>query len=280
MSSVKPSETAMIMASLRALSNYEEEETVRSNDTIAACFLPEERKSVLEDVNERKKIKSMIPKGLYEYVISRTKYIDQVFVDAVKNAVEQVVFLGAGYDSRPYRYNALLGNTRVFEADTKATQEYKTYLLNKCGTKISENITYVPLDFEKDDLFSMLFDNGYDAQKRTLFIWEGVTFYLSETTVTEMLKKIRENSAAGSRICFDFQTIACKEDLINTGIKEEEIKFGIEAGKIEPFVAENGYAIVEHINSTGMEKKFLTLENGTLFGSIVPIMNLLLIEKK
>ncbi|KNY27902.1 class I SAM-dependent methyltransferase [Pseudobacteroides cellulosolvens] len=280
MSNVKPSETAMIMASLRALSNFEEEEAVRTNDMIAACFLPEDRKSVLEDKNERNKIKSMIPKGLYEYVISRTKYIDQVFINAFKNGIEQMVFLGAGYDSRPYRYNTLIGNTKIFEADTKATQEYKKHILIKNGIEIRENITYVGVDFEKDDLFKLLYENGYDAIKRTLFIWEGVTFYLSETTVVEMLKKIRENSIAGSQICFDFQTIAGKEDLISTGIKEEEIKFGIEAGKIDSFVAENGYATVEHINSSGMENKFLTLENGILFGSIAQIMNFLLIEKK
>ncbi|QTL97435.1 SAM-dependent methyltransferase [Iocasia frigidifontis] len=276
----RASETAMITASLRALSNYEEEERIRSNDNIAECFLPEERKTVLKEKREREKIKAQIPKGLYEYVISRTKYIDRVLLDAVKNDTVQVVFLGAGYDSRAYRLNALLRNTKIFEVDAKPTQEYKISLLHKFGIEISKNIRYVAVNFEKDELFKKIYESGYDAQEKTLFIWEGVTFYLSERTVIKTMKKIRENTIIGSRVCFDFQTISSESDLINTGIKEEEIKFGIETDKIESFVSENGYAIVEHINSTDMEKEFLTLENGNLFGKIMPIMNFLLIELK
>ncbi len=274
------SETAMIMASLRALSNYEEEERIRSNDKIAECFLPEERKSALTEKSEREKIKALIPKGLYEYVISRTKYVDRVLLDAVKNNTVQVVLLGAGYDSRPYRFKDMLENIKIFEVDAKPTQEYKISLLHKFGIEISKNITYVAVDFEKDQLFKKMYENGYSPQEKTLFIWEGVTFYLSETTVIEMLKKIRENTIVGSKVCFDFQTITNKNDLIKTGIKEEKIKFGIETGKIASFTSENGYAIVEHINSTDMEMEFLTLENGNLFGRIIPIMNFLLIELK
>lgn len=272
------SETAMIMASLRALSNYEEEESLRTNDTIAECFLPKERSSLLTTKSERGKIKALIPKGLYEYVISRTKYIDRVLLDAVKNDTVQIVILGAGYDSRPYRLKNLLGNTKIFEVDAKPTQEQKISLLHKCGIEISKNITYVAVDFEKEELFKKIYESGYDAQEKTLFIWEGVTFYLPETTVIEMLKRIKENTIVGSKVCFDFQTIANKSDLIKTGIKEEEIKFGIQTGKIESFVSENGYTIVEHINSTDMEVEFLTMKNGNLFGKIMPIMNFLLIE--
>lgn len=272
------SETAMIMASLRALSNYEEEESLRTNDTIAEYFLPKERSSLLTAKSEREKIKALIPKGLYEYVISRTKYIDRVLLDAVKNDTVQIVILGAGYDSRPYRLKNLLGNTKIFEVDAKPTQEQKISLLHKCGIEISKNITYVAVDFEKEELFKKIYESGYDAQEKTLFIWEGVTFYLPETTVIEMLKRIKENTIVGSKVCFDFQTIANKSDLIKTGIKEEEIKFGIQTGKIESFVSKNGYTIVEHINSTDMEIEFLTMKNGNLFGKIMPIMNFLLIE--
>ncbi len=120
------SETAMIMASLRALSNYEEEERIRSNDKIAECFLPEERKSALTEKSEREKIKALIPKGLE--------------------------------------------NIKIFEVDAKPTQEYKISLLHKFGIEISKNITYVAVDFEKDQLFKKMYENGYSPQEKTLFI--------------------------------------------------------------------------------------------------------------
>jgi methyltransferase (TIGR00027 family) len=274
----KTSETAIITASLRALSNYEEEEKIRSNDCFAEIFLPEERKAPLTDKNAREMLKKAIPKGLYEYVIARTKYFDKVFIEAVKSNIDQIVFLGAGYDSRPYRLNNLIVNTKIFEVDTKPMQEHKISLLHKNKISISENIKYVPVDFERDDLFAILGESGFDKRKKTLFLWEGVTFYLTNSTVIQMLKMIKENSSPGSRACFDFQTIANNSDLIKTGLKDETIKFGVENGKIETFVSENGYNIVEHITSKDMEEMFLTLENGDLFGTIIPIMNFLLVE--
>lgn len=276
----KTSETAIITASLRALSNYEEEEKVRINDCFAEIFLPDKRKIPLIDKNAREMIKKAIPKGLYEYVIARTKYFDKVFIEAVKNNIDQIVFLGAGYDSRPYRFNNLISKTKIFEVDTKPTQEHKISLLHKNKIDINERIKYVAVDFEKDNLFEIIGESGFNKLKKTLFIWEGVTFYLSTNTVIQMLKMIKENSASGSRVCFDFQTIANSSELIKTDLKDETIKFGVENGKIEIFVSENGYYIVEHITSKDMEEMFLTLEKGDLFGTIIPIMNFLLVEHK
>lgn len=104
-----------------------------------------------------------------------------------------------------------------------------------------------------------------------------IDFYLSSSTVEQILRLLKENSEAYSRLCFDFQT-KINNELIDTGLKDEVIKFGIESGKIEEYVKKNGYYLVEHVTSTDMEKRFLTLENGDLFGAIVPIMNFMLIE--
>lgn len=274
----KTSETAIITASLRALSNYEENEKMRSNDYFAEIFLPDERRTPLNDKNARAMIKKAIPKGLYEYVIARTKYFDNVFIEAAKNNIDQVVFLGAGYDSRSYRFSDLITKTKIFEVDTKPTQEHKISLLHKNKININERIEFVPVDFEKGNLFDLLNECGYDKIKKTLFMWEGVTFYLSNNVVVQMLKTIKENSSSGSRLCFDFQTITNNDELIKTDLEDETIKFGIKNDQIEIFVSENGYRIVEHVNARDMEKMFLILENGEQFGEILPIMNFLLIE--
>jgi methyltransferase (TIGR00027 family) len=274
----KTSETAIITASLRALSNYEENEKMRSNDYFAEIFLPDERRTPLNNKNARAMIKKAIPKGLYEYVIARTKYFDTVFIEAVKNNIDQVVFLGAGYDSRPYRFSNIITKTKIFEVDAKPTQEHKISLLHKNKIKISERIKYVPVDFEKDNLFDLLNEWGYDKIKKTLFMWEGVTFYLSYNVVVQMLKMIKENSSSGSKLCFDFQTMTNSDELIKTDLEDETIKFGIKNDQIEIFVSENGYKIVDHVKARDMEKMYLILENGELFGEIASMMNFLLIE--
>jgi methyltransferase (TIGR00027 family) len=275
----KTSETALVTLSLRALSNYERDEKIKTHDTLAEIFLPDERKIMLANIDSRAKIRKSIPQGLYEYVIARTHYFDNIFASALKNNIDQIVFLGAGYDCRPYRFAGFIKNTKIFELDKKPTQNHKVSILRENNVEIPKNISFVPVDFENDDFLSLLLQYGYDKFKPTLFIWEGVTFYLFKDTVIQMLKTIKENSGSGSRVCFDFQTIQSEKDLINTGLKAETIKFGIESGKITNFVTDNQYTVIEHLTASDMEKQFLTLQNGDLFGKIAPIMNFLLIEK-
>lgn len=270
------SETAMAVASLRALSNYEEDDQFKCNDIYAELFLPNEKRKALKDNQIRDLIKKAIPKGMYAYVISRTKYFDSIFLDALKRGIDQIVFLGAGFDSRPYRFNELLNNTRIFEVDTKATQKLKKSLL-KNKTHSGKNMEYVTHNFEDDSLFDKLQKFGYNPSDKTLFLWEGVTFYLTKEAVVNMLKNIKQYSTDGSMICFDFQTMKRMEELINTGLKDESVKFGIAEDKINDFITSNGYKIVEHLNAKEIEQKFMQKRDGSLFGEIAPIMNFIFI---
>ena len=271
----KISETAFAALLLRALSNYENSGKVKTNDFLAEAFLPEDRIAVLSDRNMREDLKKQIPKGLYEYVIARTNYFDNVFIEGLKNKINQIVILGAGYDSRSYRFNKLIGQTRIFELDSRPTQEHKISVLERNKISVHENIAFIAMDFEADDFSETLRKNNFDESLKTLFIWEGVTFYLTEKTVVSMMKTMRDISGGGSELVFDFQTIFDESDLVETGVKNEQIRFGIKNGEIVNFVVKNGFKIIEHLRSEDMEKKFLMLENGNILGSISPIMNFL-----
>jgi len=273
------SETAVAVASLRALSNYEPDPSFRCNDEYAQIFLPQEKRIALQNSQVREAIKKTIPKGMYEYVISRTKYFDRVFTQAVKEHVGQIAFLGAGFDSRPYRFRDLLENTKIFEVDTRATQEYKKTLLAEKGVSF-KNVEYVCHNFEDGSLFDLLEKHGYKPVEKTLFLWEGVSFYLTKEAVLNMLAGVRHHSAARSTICFDFQTMKSTEELIQTGLKEESIKFGIDEGKTDEFVSSNGYRIIEHLNAQAIEQQFMKTGSGDPFGTIAPIMNFILIEHR
>ncbi len=41
---------------------------------------------------------------------------------------------------------------------------------------------------------------------------------------------------------------------------------------------DNGYTMIEYVDSNDMEKRFLTLENGELFEEIAPMMNFIWVE--
>ena len=142
--------------------------------------------------------------GLYEYILARTAYFDDLVKQALKERIPQVVFLGAGYDTRAYRFVDLSKETRIFELDIQTTQRSKMDLLKKGDIPIPENLTFVAINFKIDSLSDVLLEGGFRETLKTLFIWEGVTYYLPPKVVDQTMHAIRSVSLPGSTIGFDY----------------------------------------------------------------------------
>ncbi len=274
----KASETAVVTASLRALACYEDDEIVRGKDELAALFLPEEKKEPLKSSDFRRNIKKVIPKGLYEYVTARTAYFDDLFDASLQAGLPQIVILGAGYDSRPYRFEKYIADTMIYEVDGSATQELKRSILQKNGIAGHKNVRYVSLDFEQDDLMHELYVQGFSPALKTLFFWEGITFYLQPDTVRSVLQSLRANSALHSLLCFDFQSVDHGKGLVDTGLKEEVVLFGIEAGKVSEYLQGLGYVVLEQLDAGKLGNRYLTCHDGSRLGSINSMMHIVKAE--
>jgi hypothetical protein len=77
--------------------------------------------------------------------------------------------------------------TRVFEVDYPATQEVKLKRLKKVIDPLPGYVVFIPIDFNTQMLAERLFTNGYNEQGKTLFIWQGVTMYLTPEGVDSTL---------------------------------------------------------------------------------------------
>jgi methyltransferase (TIGR00027 family) len=119
-----------------------------------------------------------------------------IFADTVARAI-----LGAGLDSYGYR-QPLPGGPRVFEVDPPATQRWKRHLLSAAGIDIPPTVTYVPVDFETDNLADCLVHSGFDPALPTLVSWLGVTMYLTEQAIADTLA-IVGGFARGTEIVLD-----------------------------------------------------------------------------
>ena len=134
--------------------------------------------------------------------IIRTRVIDDALVDIVNrhhqiafvdaDKSSQVVVLGAGFDTRAYRLSAL-ATARVFELDHPATQRAKRQVIDRLGLS-SDHVTHAPINFEHDDLHEVLTNAGIDPNSPIVFLWEGVTNYLSAHAVDDTLATIRRLS--------------------------------------------------------------------------------------
>lgn len=268
------SQTAMLIASLRALACYEEDPLIHGNDNMAELFLPENKRTPLKTTEYRPIIKKAVPEGLFEYVIARTKYYDELFLNYLNQKIPQIVLLGAGYDSRAYRYANQIRNSKIYEVDTSATQNVKRQILKDNAVEIHPNVLYVTADFEQDEWFQRLYDAGYQSSMQTLYIWEGVTFYLAPKSVDSMLSLLRQHSLNESILSFDYQYRDNGNTLIDTGLKGENIKFGLNIQECDNYLYSRGYSVIEEVDSESMCNRYLTMVNGKRFGEVKSIVNI------
>ena len=121
-------------------------------------------------------------KTLLDAVIGRHFVMDEVLVHEIaENGAQQLVILGAGYDSRALRFAPLLTahGVEVFEVDLASTQREKRAVLQRNNIEIPKHLRFVAVDFGRDDTRQLLVQHGYDAAKQTVFILEGVAPYIS-----------------------------------------------------------------------------------------------------
>jgi methyltransferase (TIGR00027 family) len=131
--------------------------------------------------------------------VVRTRAIDDAVSSEVgAGGIDQVVILGAGFDSRAHRLPALRAS-RVFEVDHAATQVTKRLQCDRCDLPLHP-VVYVPVDFEKDDLVLSLASAGFRRDRPALFLWEGVTNYLTAEAVDATLDAIAGATTGGTLI--------------------------------------------------------------------------------
>ena len=117
----------------------------------------------------------------------------------------------AAYDSLPVGAAFVLVNNHYprhlrdeFEVDHPGRQDWKRRLLLDNGIAVPASVAFVPVDFNHGDLFEKLRRAGFDTGLPTVYSWLGVTVYLERSQVMATLKAIRECSAAGSVLVFDY----------------------------------------------------------------------------
>jgi methyltransferase (TIGR00027 family) len=135
-----------------------------------------------------------------DLMVARTPYFDRV-IERVIGEVEQFVVMGAGYDTRAY--GGLARDTvTFFELDQPQVQQHKRNALNDAKIPC-EHVHFVAVDFSKESPFDRLVEAGYDPAKKTLFLWEGVSLYLSEPDVRKTMQDVRNHAPSGSVLLAD-----------------------------------------------------------------------------
>jgi methyltransferase (TIGR00027 family) len=197
--------------------------------------------------------------------VARTRWIDDAVRAACRDALRQIVIVGAGFDCRALRLPELAA-ARIFEIDHPATIAAKRRGLARRLAALPAGICFVPGDLEKASIDDLLVGAGFDHNTPAFFLWEGVTNYLSEAAVDATLTGIARVAAPGSRLIFTYVhrgvidgsasfpgTAHLAATLQRAG---EPWTFGLDPAAVPEFLAARGFSLLEDLGAADYRMRY------------------------
>jgi methyltransferase (TIGR00027 family) len=195
------SATARSVAVLRAAHRIIDGEPALLDDTIIARLIGGDL-----DAQIRARIDELqtpLVRGLRSHVLLRSRFAEDSLEHAVTNGAGQYILLGAGLDTFAYRQPAWAAGLAIVEVDHPASQAAKRTALAAARIEIPANVSFAPVDFERETLTEGLVRGGVDLAKRSFFSWLGVTMYLTRAAIEQTLRTVLA-FPNGSEIVFTF----------------------------------------------------------------------------
>jgi len=212
------------------------------------------------------------------YVPLRHRFIDEHLAAALDEGVEQVVLLGAGYDTRAYRFADQLAGRPVFEVDLAAISRAKAATIARHVDEFPQtNLVRVEIDFETQALADVLADAGCTLDGLTFFVWEGVPMYLTRATVTSTLDAVHALSADGSQIAHDMWYLVDEPSPLGSARRAapaalsligEPVTFGVHPEDYEALLGRHGFAVVDLALASELQARYAPQVRATLDDSM------------
>jgi methyltransferase (TIGR00027 family) len=197
----KSSRTAIGVAALRAAHQLVDAEPRVLDDPVILRLLGIETLDTIREDRDRYQTPASL--ALRSHIVMRSRYAEDRLAQAVGRGVTHYVILGAGLDTFAYRQPAWAKDLRIIEIDRAPMQREKRDRLSLAHVFVPDNVTFGSIDFESEALSDALRRHGVDASEPTFFSWLGVTMYLTEKAVLDVLRVVA-GFPRGSEIVFTF----------------------------------------------------------------------------
>jgi len=201
--------------------------------------------------------------GLWNGVMCRKRYIDDRLArDMIE--MEAAVNLGAGFDTRAYRLPELK-DVPVWEVDQTDNIEAKQERLEKGFGVLPDHVTLVPMNFDQEELIQVLEENGYSTDKKTFFIMEAVTQYLTEEGITSAFDFLA-TASPGSRLVFTYvlkdfiegNKSRDQQSLYDEWVVQKKAwLFGLDPREVADFLDTYGWKIIEDLGYDELAERYV-----------------------
>src|SRR5271165_4119917 len=192
----EPSRTALMIARQRAAHQVLDHGSILY-DPFAMKILREDEKEVLQYENQH----PLASIGRL-FNAARSRIAEDALSRAVETGVRQIVILGAGLDTFALRNPHGALEIRIYEVDHPATQAWKLERLAEAQIALPPWLSFVPVDFERDDVGEKLAAAGFQQNSPAFFTWLGVVPYLTQDAIGRTLGYMA--SIEDSEVVFDY----------------------------------------------------------------------------
>jgi methyltransferase (TIGR00027 family) len=198
----------------------------------------------------------------------RKAFIDAETRDAIAAGAQQVLVVGAGFDTLCLRLSEEYPDVTFVEVDHPATATRKREAL--AAMKVArDNLHLLAEDLGERKLADVLDElEAWDARAPSVIVAEAVLMYLDEAAVTGFLDVARAHTAAGSKLLFTYLRYGEDGDfyfgesskLLQMSLKMvgEPLKWGVHPDELEGFLHEHGFALVTDPARNDLRARFLT----------------------
>jgi len=267
----KASQTAQYMALFRAIETYRPGSDKLFTDPFAIHFLDPYYKFVTHLTRVpglRAVVQGIIHRripGAFSSAIARTRYIDDWLRQVFEAGTQQLIILGAGFDTRGARLDFLC-HVPVIEIDHPNTSQRKSGMLQKAGKRYPPHIRLAQIDFNRQSLDALAAERPIDYTRPTAILWEGVTNYLDPEVIDGTFAWIGR-FAAGSYVVFTYvhkKILETPSDfyggatlLRDLDAIQERWTFGFDPAEVSPYLQRFGFELLEDLGATEYRDRYI-----------------------
>ncbi len=238
------------------------------NDSWAIHLLsPQYREQVLGMAYEdgMQLIEGFDSAAVFAINIGCLRYAEDEVERCLASGIGQYLVLGAGLDSFALRRADLAGQCKVFEVDHPDMQALKRQRIAEADELPAMLPTFIPVDFETDQLGAQIAASSFDTGSRAVVSWLNTLPYLTEEATAATLSELADLLQPGSRLILNYAAdvafteaqIALATRLMEvTGATAEPFRSRWAPADFEALLESQGFRMIEHATEVDLTERY------------------------